>query len=131
MSIPDATTTITILRPRTPLSSPSAALHDPWDGDDVTGDSPGDLPLITVAAGVRAVLGKGRFRGSSTHDGSSRMKLTVLLYCDPVDLRHEDIVVDDVAGDRWQVDHATARPSVEDGDEAHTFAVLFRVAGEV
>lgn len=126
MSIEDATTTITIERPRTPASDPVnvTANADPWD--DTESPHP---PLILVASGVRATLGNFR-RSTSQSDGASREELVAELLCDTVSLRHEDVVTDETTEEQWQVSWVIQRPD-SDNDTDHVQAHVLRVVGEI
>lgn len=85
MSIPLATTTISVLR---------------RDVDDV---DPYDTPpaASTIAAGVRAVIGSPA--GAEDITGAEQETVTFRLDCDPTDLQHRDQVVDDQTGDVFDV----------------------------
>lgn len=85
MALPVATTRITVYR---------------TDADG-TADA-FDRPAPTVIyAGVPAVI--GGHSGSETTLGGSAQTRQARLDCDPIDLRHDDTVVDDTTGDTWHV----------------------------
>jgi hypothetical protein len=110
--IPLATTTITVLRP------PSA---DPYGaGYDGTPAAP-----TTVATGVRAVLGDPR--GVERDVGGSQEDLRWTLTADPVDLTHDDQVVDDTTGITYRVVWVARRFGL---GLDHIEAELRRVHGE-
>jgi hypothetical protein len=89
MSIPLATTTITISRKR----------------DD---DDPYDTPTVRpVANGIRAVIGSPS--GRDRIIGGDQSAITAKLDCDPCDLRHYDVVTDDVTAVEYGVVWVTTR----------------------
>lgn len=88
MSIPIATTTVTVARPS--------------GGDALDRGAPS-----TVASGIRAVIGS--IRGAETVTAGASEEVTATLTCDPCDLHHDDFVTDDVLGDRWAVTYVRKR----------------------
>jgi len=107
MSIPLATTTITVLR----------STGDPYETQTTE----------PVASGVRAVI--GRPRGDETPTGGSQEVAEFRLNCDPVDLEHTDQVRDDQTSEVYEVVWAMPERSGPGGSFAHTVAGLKRVTG--
>lgn len=92
MSIPLATTTITVERRQAPASD-----DDPWDtADDTAADE-----FVPVAQAVRAVISV-RERQQPTGPGDSE-SVTFSLQCDPCDLTYLDQVTDDNTGQAYEV----------------------------
>jgi hypothetical protein len=114
MSIPVATTTITILREqdvRDPHTPPDV---DPWgDGYDEDADTVPDAVAtwVPVATGVRATIatpvGRALFGLGNTST------ITFALAADPCDLRNGDRVDDQTTGRRFAVNWAEATPGVD------------------
>lgn len=83
MAIPLATTTITVRRP--------AADVDPDESNALT----------VIATGVRARIGSPS--GSGRNSGGDQSIVNPALWCDPVDLHHEDTVTDENNGRVYEV----------------------------
>lgn len=111
MSIPIATTTITVTR------AALLATDDPYD-------APTGSPT-TVAAGVPANIaiadGDDRVSGRS-----ERETVTFRLRCDPVDLEHGDTITDDTTSETYDVVFARTRRTGNVGLD-HTIAELRQV----
>ncbi len=107
MSIAVATTTITVL-----------AVDEPEPGEGRT--------ETTIAAGVRAAIGSPS--GVETvRPGGGQTVTTARLSCDPVNMPHTAIVVDESTGERWEVTWALSRtgmPGLE-----HVEAQITRTQG--
>jgi hypothetical protein len=82
MSVPVATTTITIERPTG---------GDAYDG----------VSYATYRTGVRAVIGSPS--GAEINAGGSSQQVSARLNCDPVDLAHTDRVTDEKTGITYEV----------------------------
>lgn len=94
MAIPLATTTITV--ERTIL----LATDDPYDTATANPE--------TVASGVRAHLSSPG--GLELQRGQSAQEDVVWrLACDPCDLTHDCVIVDDATGDRFEIEWARLR----------------------
>jgi hypothetical protein len=89
VSIPLATTTITVLR-----SPPGDVYDEPYDGN-----VPADWD--TVAAGVRAVI--DRASGREQVAGGEQNRVDLSLVCDRCDIDHLDAVRDDRTGRIYRV----------------------------
>lgn len=96
MSLPTATTTISILRPPDTVSPEDASY-------DLTSIAP-----ATVATGIAAVIGISPSGRSELNAGSQEV-LNFRLSADPCDLRHTDIVLDESTGEKFQVMWVKAR----------------------
>jgi hypothetical protein len=94
MSIPIATTTITILR------SDQDGETDAYDG----------VTYSTHRSGVRAVIGAPS--GSETNAGGSSEQQGARLNCDTVDLRHDDRVYDERSHVTYEVTFTARRYGV-------------------
>lgn len=86
VSIPLATTTITIQRPSVDPD------RDPYEEDPAPD---------TVAEGVRAHISSPSGREQIV--GGEQEIVTFRLSCDPIDLQHVDTVVDDSTGEEYEV----------------------------
>lgn len=86
MSIPLATTTITIRRPSVDPD------RDPYEEDP---------DPQTVAEGVRAHISSPSGRDQIV--GGEQSIVTFSLTCDPTDLQHTDTVIDDSSGEEFEV----------------------------
>lgn len=108
-----ATCTITIRRPRAAIED----IQDPYGAGYTT---PSDVPdeYDTVAIGVRAVITPGSGRTGTPGDTEFS---DYTLACDPVDLRHTDLV-DASTGQTYTVDWAHAMAGIAGLD--HTVAGL-------
>ena len=111
MSIPLATTTISVLR------VPGAATTDPWD-------APGAAQ--TVASGVRAVI--GRPRGNEGGDLGTQEVVDLVLTCDPTDIEHTDRIQDEQSLEIYEAVWVQQRQGPNAILE-HTSAGLRRVTG--
>lgn len=89
MTVPLATTTITVTRP--------AVGDDPYDGA---------VSTSTIATGVRAHISAPS--GREQRQGGSQETVDFRLDCDTVDLRHGDTVTD-AAGEAYEVIWAQPR----------------------
>lgn len=89
--IPLHTTSITVRR------SDQDGTRDAFDG--VTFDD--------YRTGIRAVIGS--VSGTETATSGESTTVTARLDCDPVDLRHDDLVVDETTGLTWAVTFAAQR----------------------
>lgn len=89
MSIPLATTTITVLR------SPAGDVYDEPYGGDVPAD------WDTVVTGVRAVI--DRAGGREQVAGGEQNRVDLALACDPCDVDHLDAIRDDRTGATYRV----------------------------
>lgn len=87
MSLPTATTTISVLRQTQPGT---------LDAIDLA-----SVVWSTVSAGVRAVLGSPS--GSETVTAGSSETVTARLACDPVSVRHGDRIYDEQTATTWDV----------------------------
>lgn len=108
MSIPVATTTITVRRP-----AEKAQEADPWgEGYDSPplGPSPEERQGDVVAEGVRATISTGSARGTS--NGGESESTEFRLVCDPVDLSYLDTVEDESTGIIYSVTWANTSPGV-------------------
>lgn len=85
MSIPLATTTVSVRR---------------YNLDDVDPYDPKPTPT-TVTSGVPAVISSPS--GTEQVEGGQQEVVTFRLDCDPVDLQHDDQIVDDATGDVFEV----------------------------
>lgn len=85
MSIPIATTTVSVLRA---------------DWDDADPYDPAPVPS-TIASGVRAVISSPS--GTEQVQGGQQEVVTFRLDCDPTDIQHRDQIVDDATGDVFDV----------------------------
>lgn len=83
--IPIATTTITVER----------------SDQDGTKDTIDAVTFTSYLSGVRAVIGSPG--GAETNVGGSSEDVSARLNCDPIDLRHDDRVLDDSTGLRYEV----------------------------
>ena len=105
MTIPLATTTITVKRP-----PPADDGADPYDAKS---------PMVIVVSGVRALFsspsGGASIGGGEHGDTGSQESVGWHLLVDPCDLRHTDTVYDDTTGRAYAVAWAKARvdPDVE------------------
>lgn len=109
MSIPLATTTITIKR---------VPPDDTRDGYDAAPD------LATIATRVAANIGAPS--GSQNITTGDRTVVTFRLTCDPTDLQADDQVVDDTTGDTYRCVWARGRKGL---GLNHTTAALEQVTG--
>lgn len=91
MSIPLATTTISVLRP--------TAAQDAGEAYQVDAPAPGGYR--TTATGIRAHIGSPG--GSETVRGSEQMVGQFGFLCDPVDMDHYSWVRDEKTGSTYQV----------------------------
>lgn len=114
MTIPLATTTVTIERQTAPT--------DAW---------PDDPPVYDViATGVRAHFPATRISGTESGDGNVRSELNARLLTDPCDLQHLDRVTDETTGVVWEVSWVLDRSGDYFGlDDMH--AGVRRVEAEV
>lgn len=110
--IPVATTTISVLRDTTVDDT-----TDPYD-------SPDSGEPEAVATGVRAVISSPT--GRERNIGGTQSQVEFSLSCDPTDLKHTDLVLDEVTNLRYQVVWVTRRNGL--GLE-HTRAGLKMVEG--
>lgn len=116
MTIPLATTTITIKRP--PASADGT---DPYEGS---------AALDTVATGIRATFSSpGGLVGSAGRATESQEVVDWRLLADPCDLQHYDTVVDDTTGAEFGVIWARARVDPDDGDLDHVVAGVDEIDG--
>lgn len=83
MAVPVATTTITVRRPPADV--------DPYE----------TATLTTVAEHVRARIGSPS--GADSRAGGDQEVIDAVLWCDPIDLHHEDVVNDEQTGDTYQI----------------------------
>jgi|ERR1041384_4301675 hypothetical protein len=115
MAIPFNTTTIAILR----LSTLDQ------DGEPYQGAVP-----TAVVTGVRACISLGNQGGSGREktQGGEQSVIRARLSCDPVDLRHTDIVKDETTQEEWFVEWT--EPRVAFGLD-HRQAALRQVQGRV
>lgn len=92
MSIPIATTTVTVLRASEP---------EPGEGRTLT----------EAAAAVRAVIGS--LSGSeSVRPGGGRSTSDAKLTCDVADIIPTDVIEDDTTGERWEVEWVEIKPGL-------------------
>lgn len=106
MAIPLATTTITVKR--------ASTTGDAFDRSDPT----------TIRTGLRAVIG-GQTGQEAVRDGSSE-QVTVRLVCDPYDLHHDDVIVDETTQEQWEVVWCARRQGL---GVDHTAADLLKITG--
>lgn len=83
MTIPLATTTITVRRPASDV--------DPYESESLT----------TITTGVRARIGMPS--GSDRRAGGDQEIVDAVLWCDTTDLQHQDVITDDQTGDHYEV----------------------------
>ena len=108
-----------------PLATTSiAVLRVPDDGGLRDGYDPRPAPT-TVASGIRAHLSTPD--GGEDRPGGSRQALTAALLCDPTDVRHTDLVLDETTGQTWTV--TTVRQSSPLGGLGHVAATLEQTTG--
>lgn len=110
MSIPLATTTVTITRSSVPA--------------DTDGYDPNPAGPALVKEGVPAVVSLPG--GAPVLVGGDRIVYNTRLTCDPVDLQANDLVTDDIEGTTWVC--LWARQSIGLGLD-HTVASLREVTG--
>lgn len=92
MTIPIATTTISVKRP----DSASDGSTDPW----AYPDDPAPAEASVVHTGVRAVISAGGGRSIGPGDNEA---IEFSLVCDPVAITHRDVVIDEVTGQEFEV----------------------------
>lgn len=83
MAIPVSTTTITVRRP--------AADVDPLEYESLT----------TVYEHIRARIGAPS--GSDRNVGGDQTVIDAVLWCDTIDLHHEDVIEDENTGDTYEI----------------------------
>lgn len=124
MTIPIATTTITIRRPTAGEQSA-----------DPLGDGYDDAPAVpavvegqgeVVASGVRATISAGGARGAS--GGSESETVEFRLVCDPADLTYLDTVTDESTDTTYAVAWANTTPGI--AGLGHTVAGLLTTKGQ-
>lgn len=124
MSIPIATTRITIKRP-----TEAAQDADPWGSgydDPPPPSEPVEGQLAVVTSGVRATISAGGARGSS--NGGESESVEFRLTCDPADLTYLDTVLDESTGTTYSVAWALTTPGV--AGLGHTVAGLTTTKGQ-
>lgn len=84
-----ATTTISVLR----VPAGTDEINNPRDGDDPLPD-PEQIDSLVVAS-----IGMGR--ATENRDGTSRTVGVTRLICDPTDLLHTDLIIDETTGITW------------------------------
>lgn len=104
MALPLSTTTVTVKRRPT------------------TGDAFDRPAHETIRTGLPATIGS--HTGSETNGDGTSSQVTAPLVCDPFDLHHDDLVVDDTTGETWEVVWAARRNGL--GID-HTAADLLQV----
>ena len=119
MSVPLATTTVTIWRKDAEIEE----TRDPWE-DGYSDDPPLDNAFAILDEGIRAVIsvGGGTYSGRTVGPGDSESVVYTLL-ADPCDLQYLDEVEDEYTGDRYQVSWVVNSPGI-DGDLASVKAGL-------
>lgn len=117
MTIPFATTTISVLR------MPTAQFDaEPYQTDT-------EATRTVVATGIRAVLwAPGSERQRKQVKGGEQALIKGRLTCDPTDLRVQDWVKDAVTGETWKVDTTLLRRAL---GLDHVQAELFLFRGVV
>jgi hypothetical protein len=124
MSIPVATTTITIKRVEAlDPDSPDTEV-DPWEYDP---DAPAETETerqYVLDSNVRAVISTRPGRSGSPGDTET---VVFELVCDPTDLTHKDVVVDEISEERYEVLWAQSTPGI--AGLAHVRAGLVMVTG--
>jgi hypothetical protein len=124
MSIPIATTTITVRRPTSAQQS-----ADPWsDGYE---DAPGVPSAIggqgaIVAQAVRATISTGSARGSG--NGGESETVEFRLVCDPTPISYLDEVTDESTGTIYFVAWANTTPGI--AGLGHTVAGITTTKGQ-
>lgn len=83
--IPIATTTVTVLR------SDQDGTKDQFDG----------VTRSTLVTGVRAVIGSPS--GTNDMQGGDSESVTERFQCDPTDIRHDDLILDEISGLTWNI----------------------------
>lgn len=105
MSLPLATTTITVLRPALP------ATEDPY-GDGYDAEVARDDDIATVETSVRAVISPaGAGLGGSSVGGESEV-MEFRLVADPLDLSYLDLVIDETTDEEFEVVWAHLQPGL-------------------
>lgn len=89
--IPLATTTVTVRR----------------SDQDGTKDAYDAVTWSDYRTGIRAVIGS--VSGTETNTGGQSTTMSARLDCDPIDLRHDDLVVDERTGLTWSVTFTAQR----------------------
>ncbi len=108
--LPIATTTITVQR------SNQDGTRDDYDG----------VTYSTITTGVRAVISEPG--GTETVRGGTSETLSARLNCDPIDLRHDDRVIDETTNETWEVTWARRRYGL---GLDHTVADLLAITDRV
>lgn len=80
-----------------PISTTTITIHRPQAGDPYEDNGEPEL----VVTGVRAVIGSPS--GSELRVGGHQQQISDALNCDVVDLRHGDLVSDDLSDDEFTV----------------------------
>lgn len=120
MSLPVATTTITILRGATPST------EDPYgEGYDEVGDR--DDSVATVDTSVRAVIAPAGAGNSGRSGGGESQVMEFRLVADDCDLQYTDTVLDDITGEEFAVVWAHGQPGLAGLD--HVAANLRQTKG--
>lgn len=138
--IPLATTTITVVRlvAPTPEVSPADS-YDTATYDSAAYDATATVPAgryvdgyeaapteTTIASGVRAHLSAPS--GTEQQQTGSAETVTWRLLCDPTDLHHADLIIDEPTGQRFDVEWTRAKPGL---GLDHTVAGVRQLSGVV
>lgn len=89
------TTTISVLR----VPAGEDETDNPRDGDDTLPEPEQIDSLVPASIGIG--------RASENREGTSREVGVTRLICDPTDLRHTDLIIDETSGITWSLTTAT------------------------